>query len=45
MVHVHTIVLTFHRTPSTLLSAFSNADWAGDLDDRRCTEGFANTPG
>jgi hypothetical protein len=26
---------------STLVSAFSDADWAGDIDDRRFTSGFA----
>ncbi|XP_071685509.1 uncharacterized protein [Lolium perenne] len=33
--------LTFQRSSSTLLSAFSDADWAGNLDDRRSTGGFA----
>jgi histone deacetylase 1/2 len=35
-----TIGLTFQRSSSTLLSAFSDTDWAGDLDDRRSTGGF-----
>jgi hypothetical protein len=35
------MVLRIHRSPSTLVSAFSNADWAGCSDDRRSTGGFA----
>ena len=33
--------LAYKRSSSTLLSAFSDADWAGDVDDRRSTGGFA----
>jgi histone deacetylase 1/2 len=33
--------LTFKRSSSTLVSAFSDADWAGCVDDRRSTGGFA----
>ena len=33
--------LTFSRSQSTLISAFTDADWAGDPDDRRSTGGFA----
>ncbi|XP_071681765.1 uncharacterized protein [Lolium perenne] len=32
--------LTFRRSSSTLVSAFSDADWAGCVDDRRSTGGF-----
>jgi hypothetical protein len=33
--------LKIRRSRSTLVSAFSDADWAGDVDDRRSTGGFA----
>jgi hypothetical protein len=29
------------KSPSSLLSAFSDVDWAGCLDDRKSTGGFA----
>jgi histone deacetylase 1/2 len=35
------IGLTFMKSNSTLVSAFSDADWAGCVDDRRSTGGFA----
>ena len=35
------IGLTFSKSSSTLVSAFSDSDWAGCLDDRRSTCGFA----
>jgi histone deacetylase 1/2 len=35
------IGITFVKSSSTLLSAFSDADWAGSIDDRRSTGGFA----
>ena len=33
--------LRFHRSSSTVISIFTDADWAGDVDDRRSTSGFA----
>jgi histone deacetylase 1/2 len=33
--------ITFTKSSSTLLSAFSDADWAGCPDDRKSTGGFA----
>jgi histone deacetylase 1/2 len=33
--------LKITRSPSMLVSGFSDADWAGDVDDRRSTGGFA----
>ena len=35
------IGLNFSKSSSTLVSAFSDSDWAGCLDDRRSTGGFA----
>jgi len=39
----HTIGLGLHiqKVVSPFVSAFSDADWAGDVDDRRSTGGFA----
>jgi histone deacetylase 1/2 len=39
--HTMTVGLTFVKSASTLVSAFSDADWAGCVDDRRSTGGFA----
>jgi hypothetical protein len=36
-----TVGLTFSKSKSALVSAFSDADWAGCIDDRRSTGGFA----
>lgn len=36
-----TMGLHIRKSPSTLVSAFSDADWAGCVDDRRSTGGFA----
>jgi len=33
--------LKIHRSASTLVSGFSDADWAGCIDDRKSTGGFA----
>lgn len=33
--------MKFSKSDSTLVSAFSDADWAGCIDDRRSTGGFA----
>jgi histone deacetylase 1/2 len=38
--HTLSMGLTFMRSSSTLVSAFSDADWAGCIDDRRSTGGF-----
>jgi hypothetical protein len=35
------IGLYISKSDSKLVSAFSDADWAGDTDDRRSTGGFA----
>jgi histone deacetylase 1/2 len=35
------IGLRIRRSASMLISSFSNADWAGSIDDRRSTGGFA----
>jgi hypothetical protein len=32
--------LLFSKTGSSLLNAFSDADWAGNTDDRRSTKGY-----
>jgi histone deacetylase 1/2 len=39
--HTMKIGLRISKTSSLLVSAFSDADWAGDVDDRRSTGGFA----
>jgi hypothetical protein len=35
------MVLNIHRSSSTLVSAFLDADWTGSIDDRKSTGGFA----
>jgi hypothetical protein len=32
--------LQFYRNSTTQIHAYSDADWAGDVDDRRSTSGF-----
>jgi hypothetical protein len=39
--HTTKLGLKIHKSDSTLVSAFSDADWAGSIDDRRSTGGFA----
>lgn len=39
--HTLGVGLNFSKSPSTLISAFSDSNWAGCLDDRRSTGGFA----
>jgi histone deacetylase 1/2 len=39
--NTHQLGITFKQSSSTLLSAFSDADWAGCIEDRRSTGGFA----
>jgi histone deacetylase 1/2 len=39
--HTIDIGMKIRRSPSSLVSAFSDADWAGCPDDRRSTGGFA----
>ena len=33
--------LSFHKSSSSVISIFTDADWAGCVDDRRSTSGFA----
>jgi histone deacetylase 1/2 len=39
--HIVSMGLTFMKSTSTLVSAFSDADWAGCIDDRKSSGGFA----
>jgi histone deacetylase 1/2 len=41
IMHTLGIGLRIRKSNSTLVSAFSDADWAGSIDDRRSTGGFA----
>lgn len=38
--HTIDLGLRFTKSSSMLLSAFSDADWAGNMDDRRSTGGY-----
>jgi hypothetical protein len=33
--------LQIHRSTSTMISIFTDSNWAGNVDDRRLTNGFA----
>jgi hypothetical protein len=39
--HTLHVGLKFHKSSSHILSAFSDADWAGCSDDHKSTGGFA----
>ena len=39
--YTHSMGLSIRKSPSMLISCFSDADWAGCSDDRRSTGGFA----
>lgn len=39
--HCTRLGLKIYKSSSTLVSAFSDADWAGSIDDRKSTGGFA----
>jgi histone deacetylase 1/2 len=41
VIHTSSIGLTFTKSTSTLVSAFSDADQVGVVDNRRSTGGFA----
>jgi hypothetical protein len=39
--HTMNSAFLIRRSPSTMVSAFSNADWAGSTNDRKSTGSFA----